>query len=713
MPETGCTSITNLRYPDGTEGSSSNPTKFNNQDYAQLKDYASRSRRPFVDNTFPPNNRSLGDLPDMSSWREAEVEWLRPSDILKAQGITDEPVFCSKGKSRFDFGQGSVGNCWFLASISALTFNKNLLAQVVPMDQTFKNYGGIFHFRFWRFGKWVDVVVDDHLPTLNKRLLSVHTNGKNEFWVPLLEKAYAKVCGTYADMNAGLPSEACKDFCGGVHQTYILREEHSSGHDKELFQQISRATGCKSMVTCGTPQKGNRLVNTVADSGIVDAHAYSVTGVTEVNYYGTKEKLVRVMNPWGKTEWKGKWSDKSDAWERVSPEDREKCADREDGEFWMEMEQFCNHFNILTICCENPNFIDGDLSCQWKSMTYDGRWVAGRSAGGSLSNSTFETNPQYRIEVSKIDRTEDEDKNVLVSLMQIPQQRRRKDARSHPIGITIFKTPKGRLDYNFFRRNRPMKYQQMYTYERDLIEQHSMEPGEYVIVPSTMKPYQTGEFVLTVYTKADAKISPHDHDEDEHEHEHEHHEEETKPTDNDHDDDHDHDHDKEDNTKDSSYTLFRRYADQKGELDARQLQKLLNDNFPHGTSYGFGLDTSRSMIALMDTDQRMGMSFSEFSNLWKKIDEYKKLFQRSDKNRNGSLSYYELKEAIEAAGMDANDGMVRLMMFRYSGYSNTNMESFITLMLRLNKMSDLFKNRSSNGVIHMSWEEFSNFGLYN
>ena len=148
----GCTSIINLRYQDGSEGSSSNPAKYDNQDYAQLKANSLRRGRLFVDSTFPPDNRSLGDLPDMSRWREDQVEWLRPAvkyfkicffllihilkldffsyvyvftcvstsfclvqDILKAQGIDSEPVFCMKGASRFDFGQGSVGKQGFLA----------------------------------------------------------------------------------------------------------------------------------------------------------------------------------------------------------------------------------------------------------------------------------------------------------------------------------------------------------------------------------------------------------------------------------------------------------------------------------------------------------------------------------------------------------------------------------------------------------------------
>lgn len=71
-------SVISLTYQDGQEGSPSNPVGFNDQDYAQLRDTCLHTGSLFVDSTFPPNSQSLGDLPDLSSWREAQVEWLRP-----------------------------------------------------------------------------------------------------------------------------------------------------------------------------------------------------------------------------------------------------------------------------------------------------------------------------------------------------------------------------------------------------------------------------------------------------------------------------------------------------------------------------------------------------------------------------------------------------------------------------------------------------------
>lgn len=51
-----------------------------------------------------------------------------------------------------------------------------------------------FRFRFWQFGSWVEVCVDDKLPSCRGRPigLSCADPTMGEFWPALLEKAYAK-----------------------------------------------------------------------------------------------------------------------------------------------------------------------------------------------------------------------------------------------------------------------------------------------------------------------------------------------------------------------------------------------------------------------------------------------------------------------------------------------------------------------------------------
>ena len=59
------------------------------------------------------------------------------------------------------------------------------------MNQSFDsdNYNGLFHFRFWRFGTWFDVVIDDFLPVneCNQLIYCRNEVDSTEMIGPLLE----------------------------------------------------------------------------------------------------------------------------------------------------------------------------------------------------------------------------------------------------------------------------------------------------------------------------------------------------------------------------------------------------------------------------------------------------------------------------------------------------------------------------------------------
>ncbi|KAI4871456.1 hypothetical protein NFI96_004187 [Prochilodus magdalenae] len=376
----------NKRLKRDPAGSLTNPVKFQSQDFQKLCQVYRNKQEKFIDETFLPAKSSIG-IGLLSQSEMASVVWRRPSELV------GDPCLIVDGESRFDFAQGELGNCWFLAAIGAITFQKEIMDQVVPLDQSFgKDYPGVFHFRFWRSGKWVDVVIDDKLPTIDGKLIFLDCKTQNEFWPALLEKAYAKVCGSYKAMSGGFIFDGLRAFTGGAYKTFFLDE----APDK-LWDVMDLASQGKALMGCGTHQgsdqkathtlsklcaytascpgritpvmhrhsggqsrphytlsitltagsgtrdggKDRRVpataANTVLPNGIVEGHAYTVTGVAKVLCEQVKTppkevKLVRIFNPWGEGEWNGPWSDK------------------------MSMKDFCKYYSELDICCTSSNF---------------------------------------------------------------------------------------------------------------------------------------------------------------------------------------------------------------------------------------------------------------------------------------------------------------------------------------------------------------------
>ena len=100
----------------------------------------------------------------------------------------------------------------------------------------------------YRFGEWVEVVVDDRLPTRNGKLIYLRSVEKNEFWGALLEKAYAKLHGSYKALEGGLTIEAAVDFTGGIPELIDLnRTEYSR---ERLFYIMTKADSQNAFMGC-------------------------------------------------------------------------------------------------------------------------------------------------------------------------------------------------------------------------------------------------------------------------------------------------------------------------------------------------------------------------------------------------------------------------------------------------------------------------------
>uniref|UniRef100_A0A8C9XBZ4 Calpain-2 catalytic subunit n=1 Tax=Sander lucioperca TaxID=283035 RepID=A0A8C9XBZ4_SANLU len=487
-------------------GSCSQAVKYLNQDYEALRRRCLESGSLFKDDAFPAETSSLGfkEL-GAGSYKIRGVSWKRPTEL------TSDPQFIVSGASRTDICQGALGDCWLLAAIASLTLNQEVLARVVPHGQSFSKgeYAGIFHFQFWQFGEWVDVVIDDRLPVKDGELLFVHSAEGREFWSALLEKAYAKLNGCYEALSGGSTTEGFEDFTGGIAEVHELKRP-----DAQLFHIIQKAQSRGSLMGCSIDITSSSESEAVTSQKLVKGHAYSVTGTAQVEHQGGTEKLIRIRNPWGQVEWTGAWSDNS--------EDRERLSHRsEDGEFWMSFADFLRHYDRLEICNLTPDALSDDTVSKWALSKFDGSWRRGSTAGGCRNYpDTFWTNPQFVIHLEEEDDDPGDGEvgcSFLVGLIQKNRRRARKLGEDmHTVGFAIYQVRHGHtvgnvhLNKNYFLRHASAARSETFINLREVCSRFCLPPGEYLIVPSTFEPHKNGDFCVRVFSEKQANFQSDD-----------------------------------------------------------------------------------------------------------------------------------------------------------------------------------------------------------
>ena len=319
--------------------SSSSFVNFNDQDFEIIKTEHLEYGTLFEDPEFLPDESSIQRELMLPYPPEGEIVWKRPSELC------DNPHLIVDGVSRFDVNQGEVGDCWFLAATACMVDHPQLLKRVLPDGQSFEegDYTGAFHVRFWRNDEWVDVVIDDYLPTIDGKLCFNKSGDPNEMWSALVEKAFAKLNGTYGKIHGGFPMYALEDFSGGSAEVLVQAELQA----EDLFETMYEAGQEGAMLTCTTPGEDEGATD---EMGMVPGHAYSITKVIKLELDGEEHQLVRVRNPWGDSEWTGEWSDEkiSDLPEEVKAEHG--MTVKEDGEFYMSIKDLTDQCDGVAIC---------------------------------------------------------------------------------------------------------------------------------------------------------------------------------------------------------------------------------------------------------------------------------------------------------------------------------------------------------------------------
>lgn len=688
------------------------------QNYGEVKRECLKQGALWEDPNFPAVNKSI-----YYSYNQ-DFKWMRPGELC------DDPHMFVGGVDRFDVKQGDLGNCWFLASIASLCVAKDrdILYRVVPQDNSFTDdYAGVFHFQFWQYGKWVDVVVDDRLPTNNGQLMFVHSHTPNEFWSALLEKAYAKLNGSYEALTGGCSAEAMEDFTGGMCETFDFKKNVP----KNLLTIMCRAFDRCSLMGCTIDAEGGQIEGELAN-GLVMGHAYSITAVRKVNIRNRDIGLVRVRNPWGnQTEWKGAWSDKSPEWNYLDDGQKQELGISidDDGEFWMSYDDFITNFHKMEICHQHPETIEEfDVEVKhkrsWEVKKEHGSWKRRVNAGGCRNFlDTFWTNPQYRVQIVDPDEGDEDNTGTLfIGLMQKERRKLKQDSNVDllTLGYMIYQIPDpsvGPLDMNFFKFNKAMG-RSAFTNAREVVGRHKLAPGHYVVIPCTFQPNEEGDFLLRLF--AERKFESAEMDEA------------TGiagPDDASQGQDHGatgsetarrrrraREITQEDVVDEQKIRAqFKATAGEDLMIDAFELRHLLDDLYMKEFKFdGFSPETARALVAFGDLDHTGKLNYQEFQKLSATLRTWKKIFKEFDEDKSGTMNSYEIRQALNAAGYKVSNATFNCFVMKYSDrMGRIFFDDFVLCATRLKTMFHVFKDMSgADQIAKFSMDQFIQTTMY-
>lgn len=330
---------------------------------------------------------SVNDYPDIftddfADGEEIEGEWLRPG---RGEGLADDVQVLSLFSSAnpVDLGQGALSDCWLISAFAAMAEYPEALMNI--FDQKTIALDGKYSVNLYSFEQQclVKVVVDDRIPASEGAALCAQISQDGELWPCILEKAFAAytkpvdgeeggdgLLGGYKGMDGGHACFAMAVMTGCTDLEVFCREDGTYGlynpkwtvdnsqaidygelmksrSDEEMLQLLNEYDNLSYLMCCGSADGSDRTKNS---KGIVQGHAYTLLRV-ELNVADSGIDLVQARNPWGESEWTGRWSDSSELWD-AHPEVKAALQHvaEEDGMFWMEWRDFVQNYPEIVIC---------------------------------------------------------------------------------------------------------------------------------------------------------------------------------------------------------------------------------------------------------------------------------------------------------------------------------------------------------------------------
>eukprot|EP01065_Artemidia_motanka_P020100 TRINITY_DN2406_c2_g4_i1.p1 TRINITY_DN2406_c2_g4~~TRINITY_DN2406_c2_g4_i1.p1 ORF type:complete len:1094 (+),score=345.69 TRINITY_DN2406_c2_g4_i1:41-3283(+) len=343
----------------------------------------------YVDWRFPPRPTTLS-----RPWegRFTAWPWMRPRDYLTSEVGGAAAVFAADGDPGThrdavqpnDLMPGVFGDLWLSSAAAALAEHPRLLRRLFLRAPDSRC--GAHALRISKHGWWQTVVVDDYLPSRGRMPACVsNIREPGELWGAVLEKAVAKVHGSYQALRNGDSVEALQDLTG-------FPVERFDWHDVNLFGRLEKLMdpvyGGADFVPVLCTAPGKRDVDSAggpdADSSEAagTAHlpagcAFAVLAVRRCRSSSTPGglRMLRLRDALlppsceGVARWRGRWSAADPAWVQLPEVAEQLAAERgeSDSSFWMEWSDAHKVFSGGGCCLATPDWQDFRIASEFRS----------------------------------------------------------------------------------------------------------------------------------------------------------------------------------------------------------------------------------------------------------------------------------------------------------------------------------------------------------
>eukprot|EP00928_Gymnodinium_smaydae_P006374 TRINITY_DN12251_c0_g1_i2.p1 TRINITY_DN12251_c0_g1~~TRINITY_DN12251_c0_g1_i2.p1 ORF type:complete len:805 (-),score=65.93 TRINITY_DN12251_c0_g1_i2:130-2544(-) len=385
------------------------------------------------------------------------IQWLRPGQILQRpddlmmdfvshqemlhtmRQISQCVDWCvyHDDPNPMDISQGALGNCWFCGSLAAVAEKPALVKQLfVGSESSSQELSpvGAYLLRLCDGGEWQYVMVDDNLPCVRSCMLAYSGARRNQLWVPLVEKAFAKLRGCYEATEGGNPAEGLRLFTGWPSIVLRLQDEHSDERrqredgsamrlratcafiDDDLLWARLVSAGSAKLIMCGSCGHVDGMTRDMyRENGLSPSHCYSIVQVATARNGALR--LLKFRNPWGTgLKWKGAFSDGDHvSWtDAVIAEVGATDLGQDAGTFWMTLPDVRRYFNSITICPYRDGWFERRISADFPP-TFQG------------------PQPAFLLQARSGSSTE-----TLLSIMQ-PEERQAVTNMTADLGMVIFR----------------------------------------------------------------------------------------------------------------------------------------------------------------------------------------------------------------------------------------------------------------------------------